>query len=118
MFKLLLTQETDFLQHYKRLTTKYTCVDDIVNEYRNNTKRKIYDLAKEGHHKYEIYVDLNPDLKPSPFLDVVHPTACDVIKFRLGSHYFPIETGRWKGLKREERLCSACGELGDEMHIA
>ena len=117
MFKLLLAQETAFLQHYTRLVTKYTCVEDIVNEFRSATKRKIHDMAAEGRYKYQIYVDINPDLTPSPFLDVVHPTACDVLKFRLGSHYFPIETGRWQGAKREERLCNACGELGDENHV-
>ena len=117
MFRLLLAQETSYLQHYTRLGTKYTCVEDIINEFRSATKRKIYDSASQGHYKYQIYVDINPDLTPSPFLDVVHPTVSDVLKFRLGSHYFPIETGRWQGSKREERLCSACGELGDEKHV-
>ena len=37
---------------------------------------------------------MNPTLSPSPFLDVIHPVAADIIKFRVGSHYLPIETGR------------------------
>ena len=34
----------------------------------------------------------------------------------LGSHKLPIETGRWKGLDRCDRLCPECQVLGDEEH--
>ena len=39
-----------------------------------------------------------------------------IIKFRLGSHKLPIETGRWNRTPRNERICSTCGVLGDEPH--
>ena len=35
----------------------------------------------------------------------------------LGSHSFPIETGRWNRTKREDRLCTNCGVSGDEYHV-
>ena len=117
MMNILLTQETNYIQHYENLILKYTCVEDIVNEYREETKRKISDLANDGHYKFSIYMEINPQLIPSPFLDIIHPTAKEIIKFRLGSHYFPIETGRWSGLNREDRICRSCGELGDEKHV-
>ena len=60
---------------------------------------------------------MNPDLSHSPLLDVVHPVASDMIKFRLGSHYLPVETGRWCGLEHGLRLCGSCGEIGDEKHV-
>ena len=37
-------------------------------------------------------------------------------RFRLGSHRFKIETGRWSRIPRERRLC-LCGEVQDELHI-
>ena len=117
MLNILLDQGTNFIQHYERLMSKYSCVEDIINEYKNDIKRKIHRLANDGHYKYSVYVEINPELTPSPFLDIIHPTAGDIIKFRLGSHYFPIETGRWNGTRRDERLCSACNVLGDERHI-
>lgn len=117
MLNILQDQETNFIQHYENLVSKYSCVDDIVNEYKNEIKSKIRRLADNDHYKYKAYLENNPDLSSSPFLDIIHPTARDIIKFRLGSHYLRIETGRWNGTRREERLCSTCGVLGDERHI-
>ena len=39
-------------------------------------------------------------------------------KFRCGSHRLPVETGRWHGLSRSDRLCHLCGssDIGDEYH--
>ena len=59
---------------------------------------------------------MNPDLQKSPFIDNPNPISGDVIRFRLGSHLLPIETGRWARISREDRLCTACGVLGDEHH--
>ena len=39
-----------------------------------------------------------------------------MIRFRLGAHNLRIETGRWSGLKREDRLCSYCHKMDDEYH--
>ena len=64
-----------------------------------------------------MYLQLNPDLNTSPFIKTTHPVSDSIIKFRLGSHSFPIETGRWNRTKREDRLCTTCGVLGDEFHV-
>ena len=39
-------------------------------------------------------------------------------KFRCGSHRLPIETGRWHGSSRSERICHLCeaSDIGDEYH--
>ena len=39
-------------------------------------------------------------------------------KFRCGSHRLPIETGRWRGVSINDRLCHLCdsGDIGDEYH--
>ena len=37
-------------------------------------------------------------------------------RFRVGSHRFRIETGRWSRTPREGRLCP-CGEVQDEIHV-
>ena len=99
------------------LVPKYATGNDIITESLNQIKQKMYRLADAGHYKYQIYVKINPDLTPSPFLSIVHPLAIDVIKFRLGSHFLPIETGRWSRKPRNERICTNCGVLGDEDHV-
>ena len=39
-------------------------------------------------------------------------------KFRISAHKFPIESGRYKNVSRENRLCTLCSdnEIGDEFH--
>ena len=39
-------------------------------------------------------------------------------KFICGSHRSPVETGRWHGVARNDRLCHLCGsgDIGDEYH--
>ena len=50
-------------------------------------------------------------------LDLYNPPAAIINQFRPGSHYLPIETGRWRSSAREERLCTVCGVLGEERHV-
>ena len=117
MFNLLSTQRSSYLQHYHDLVSKFNSPEEIVTDSRNNIKQRIRDFANAGRSKYCIYVEINPDLKPSPVLDMIHPSTGDIVKFRLGSHYLPIETGRWNGSSREERICTTCEEVGDEKHV-
>ena len=115
-FRHLLQYQTRYIKHYESIITKYSCTDDILYESRNTVKSKVYQLADKGRYKFSIYAEINPDLVKSPFIDVYHPIARDIIKFRLGNHYLPIETGRWRSIPRQERLCTVCGVLGDERH--
>ena len=40
-------------------------------------------------------------------------------QFRTGSHWLGVESGRWIGLQREQRVCKrcGCGALDDEAHM-
>ena len=57
-------------------------------------KSQIRKLAEEDHYKYKIYVQYNPTLAKSRFIDLTHP-----------SHKLPIETGRWNRTPRNEHIC-------------
>ena len=38
-------------------------------------------------------------------------------KFRISAHNLPVETGRYKGLDRKDRICPHCNHgIGDEVH--
>ena len=43
---------------------------------------------------------------------------CPLIRFRLSNHYLPIETGRWKNVTLQNRICPLCNNfyIGDEFH--
>ena len=108
---------TSYLQHYVNLDAQYTSENDIYKEHSDDIKQRIRDNAEKDRYKFQIYMEFNPDLSPSPYLKNLHPVCKDLIKFRLGSHRLPIETGRWRGIRREERICATCNVLGDEKHI-
>ena len=117
MLQYLLQHKTPFLQHYENLSKKYNSADDIIKEGRSEVKRLIGLRVSKNQYKFKMYVDINPELTISPFLYVVHPLANELVKLRLGSHYFPIETGRWNRTPRQNRICTVCNELGDEKHF-
>ena len=72
---------------------------------------------KDLHYKYWIYLTMNPNLSPSPFLNRIDAVGKCLTKFRVGSHHLKIETGRWSRVPRNDRLCTICGVLGDESHV-
>ena len=118
MFQRLLGEPTKYLQHYIDISTKYPTEADVYRESMEEVKKQVRDLADKGtlHYKYKIYTEMNPNLEKSPFITNCHPLSRDAIRFRLGSHILPIETGRWSRKPRQDRLCDGCGVLGDEKH--
>jgi hypothetical protein len=114
----LLSDKSDYLHHFTVLDESYNSSEDLKKEYIDNIHRKIRGFAadKEKHYKYWIYLQLNPELKPSPFLGRIDKIGKAITKFRLGSHKLKIETGRWHRVPRAERLCGKCNVLGDERH--
>ena len=116
VFAKLLEDPSRYLKHYNTLIDTYTNVNEIYQHHLDNVKTKIRDYAAKGRSRYVTYLSVNPDLEPSPFLQCMHPLTRDVVRFRVGSHSLPIETGRWSRRKREERLCDVCGVVGDEEH--
>ena len=118
IFQELLNNKSDFLKHYTDLDKSYISSDDLKAEQIKLVHTKIRNLAadKDKHYKYWVYLQLNPELKPSPFLGRIDKVGKAMTKFRLGSHKLKIETGRWSRVPRDERLCGTCNVLGDERH--
>ena len=117
LFNRLMAEPTDYIQHYIDLCNKYENYDDIYKECINEVKTKIRELAQRiDKYKFTIYSELNPELQKSSFITQPHPLSRDIIRFRLGSHSLPIETGRWARKQRADRKCIECGVLGDERH--
>ena len=117
LFNRLMDDRTDYIQHYIDLCDNYENVEEIYRSSINEVKQKIRQLAsRPDKYKYKIYTEINPDLQKSEFTTNCHPYSKDIIRFRLGSHNLPIETGRWARKVRADRLCLDCGVLGDERH--
>ena len=116
LFDRLTQEPTGYLQHYIDLGEKYVSVADIYKESAEEVKRNVRSCASKDQYKFKTYVEINPTLQKSPFIENLHPLSRDIIRFRLGSHVLPIETGRWSRTVRANRICSNCKVLGDERH--
>ena len=103
IFQHLMSNSTKYLDHYKHIDSSYSTCDDLKNEFKNMIEEKVrgFGTNKDQHYKYWIYVQLNPELKPSPFLSRIDRVGKSITKFRLGSHLIKIETGRWNHTPRE-----------------
>ena len=103
----------EFLEHYINLLITNKSKDGIKEHYENKLISEINDLAaNQDNYKFRLYKLFNPGLKA---LDV-HTVPYKFPRLRLSSHRMPIETGRWRRLKREDRTCSSCNTIGDEEH--
>ena len=116
-FDKLREDPTSYFQHYVELGDKYSSHHEIYKFHLNRVKNEIRTVAAKERYKFNIYLQTNPNLETSPFINSLHPTTVHVIRFCLGSHNLPIETGRWKRIPREMRLCNECNVLGDENHV-
>ena len=69
--------------------------------------------------KLELFVSLKPKFEMSDYLKVkMNPSfRAALAKMRLSAHKFPIETGRYDKIPREERICPlGCNKIGNEYH--
>ena len=116
VFEGLQNDPSPYLKHYIKLQNTYQNHNEIYQHHLSVVKDRIRDHVTKGKPKFTVYLSYNPNLEPSPFIKCMHPLTTDIIRFRVGSHCLPIETGRWTQKKREERLCDVCGVVGDDVH--
>ena len=110
-------ESSSYIQHYKDLCERFQSSEEVYKSSSEEVRAKVTSLANNNQqYKYKIYLELNPNLVVSPFIENQHKLSRDIIRFRLGSHMLPIETGRWTRTVREERICRECNVLGDEKH--
>ena len=108
---------TGYMNHYMRLDAMYADPEDIFREAYEKLKTSVQEKgATDVKYRFYIYNKINPGLTPSPFLNTMNYGE-PITRFRLGSHRLPIETGRWSGIQRCQRLCPKCNVLGDEYHF-
>ena len=64
------------------------------------------------------YQHFKQSLKFEPYLLLPRTISQTLLKFRTSNHNLPIETGRWSGIPREDRLCPLCNSpaIADEFH--
>ena len=101
--------ELEVVKYYNELTSRH-CEDELqerkqrMNEAESTYIRRYVDLTSQEycHAIYESY--LREDLR------------IIITRWRLSCIPLEVETGRYKGVERENRLCPFCDVLEDEEH--
>ena len=110
MLDIMTTNSTQYIRHYINLENKYHDSKEIYQQFENEVKSNIRKKAEDGCYKFQMYLKINPRLERSPYLnETAAAITKDIVRFRLGSHYLPIETGRWSRTPRNDRKCTYCG---------
>ena len=88
---------------------------NLCDQFQQKWRSDIEDSSKGVH--YRLFKD---NLEFEPYLDLLEDKDRKLLcKLRTSNHRLPIETGRWFGIERENRICSLCDnlEIGDEFHF-
>ena len=84
-----------------------------------------WEYEKSISSKLELYHSIKKSFQKEPYLDIIHNpyNRYRTTKLRISSHDLEIESGRYAGLRREERSCKWCSLsisteiLEDESHV-
>ena len=89
-------------------------IDTYMKQYGGLVKEK----SMQDLHMFLRKINL--EYKYEKYLDMTCENISEFTKFRMSTHWLPIERGRYEKPKvpREERLCYFCkSEVGTEYHV-
>jgi len=109
---------------YYDLNYAFSCnslSDSIVNRYIGIMKNKYvsyWNQTPQQSQKLSFYCTIKEDYSPSPYLVLTrkNPSRA-LVRFRISRHQLRIETGRYKKIPRNERICHFCASNKIENEI-
>lgn len=106
LFNKGLIENTNFV---KRQITE-TLVDLHIQDWHNKVN-----LSSKGKNYYLYKQNINLE---NYLIKLTKKQYSAILKYRLGNHRLPIETGRWENIPLDERKCNLCKkqDIGDEFH--
>lgn len=89
----------------------------VTEKYRNKFKEKLSSYSDES--KLFLYSKLKSSIGLEKYLSELTSFKYRQIlaKFRTSDHCLQIETGRYKNIPRQQRLCNICKVVEDECHF-
>ena len=100
----------DIVKHYQELTN--------TNKEDNLTQKK-HDVSRSTETMKQRYYSLTNNTYCEPIYEtfITEEHRILLTRWRLSCFDLKIETGRYNGTPREERLCSLCNQIEDEQHV-
>ena len=92
----------------------------LTNKLKQEYERIFFQSIRASEKLNTVYAKVKTSYKIKDYLNEIryYKYRSAIAKMRISAHTMPIETGRWKGIPREERTCLICDskEAGDEAH--
>ena len=100
----------DIVKHYQKLTN--------TNKEDNLTQKK-HDISRSTETIKQRYYTLTNNTYCEPIYETFIREEYRILltRWRLSCFDLRIETGRYNGTPRTERLCSLCNQIEDEQHV-
>ena len=102
------------LQHFNVQWLKLTIKQILRDQHQQFMNSEMHNSSKATYYKL-----FKNDIDFEEYLDKLNDGDRIIFcKFRTTNHRLIIETGRWSGVNREDRICNLCnqGLVGDEYH--
>ena len=116
MLKVFYPDQTNIDTEIVNYQTK-TIVDKMKEKYIEFWKHKMMNSSK-----LSFLSKFKTEYRIEPYLSIIkNPSVRKTFsKFRISNHKLEIESGRYKNVCREERICQVChsGEVENELHFA
>ena len=124
LYSTAIHKNVQYLRHYKKLHTSFANENDCFKQYRDSfivdCKKNIIEKANSNSYStYNDYFSLNRNLNGPEFYHKYTTWEFNrliVTKYRTGSHYLHINTGRAANIPRNDRVCK-CGQLQTLCHV-
>ena len=124
IFKTAIAKNIHYLRHYQTLHSKFisadVCYDFYVKEFFDKIKlNAMTKTATERNSILNDYVKLNIELVSPAYYRTYMMNEYDRLintKYRSGSHFLKIQTGRYTRIDQSQRLCQ-CGQLQTLHHV-
>ena len=102
--------QTDFVDKTTHLKIKQILLDQNLQNW-NSTL--------QNSHKGRYYSNIKENISLEQYLlKLDKSNYLQLLKYRTGNHFLPVETGRWSDVDYSDRKCYLCNstDVGDEMH--
>ena len=109
--------DTNFMQADSKMT------NNLITKLNDKLKQLFIQYFFHGignSSKLSLYYDIKKEFRLEQYLREVKyfKYGSALTKIRISAHNFPIESGRWKAIPKQNRICLLCmnNSIGDERH--
>ena len=87
--------------------------DNIISLVRNKLEDHFKEIFRKeigNLSRLTLYSSIKDDFKEEQYISDVkyYKYRSTIAKFRISTHTFPIEKGKWRSISRDQRLCPFC----------